>query len=38
MESVFVPRPLVIVARLPRNDVGKMPREALLQLLTQVRS
>ena len=38
MESVFVPRPLAIVERLPRNDVGKLPREALLQLLTQARS
>jgi acyl-coenzyme A synthetase/AMP-(fatty) acid ligase len=38
MEPVFVPRPLLIVERLPRNDVGKLPREALLQLLTQARS
>ncbi|HMN44786.1 MAG TPA: AMP-binding protein [Povalibacter sp.] len=37
MEPVFVPRPLLIVERLPRNDVGKLPREALLQLLRQVR-
>jgi acyl-coenzyme A synthetase/AMP-(fatty) acid ligase len=38
MESVFVPRPLLIVERLPRNDIGKLPREALLQLLAQART
>jgi acyl-coenzyme A synthetase/AMP-(fatty) acid ligase len=38
LDGVFVPRPLVIVERLPRNDVGKLPREALLQLLGRPRS
>lgn len=38
IEPVFVPRPLLLVDRLPRNDVGKLPREALLQLLAQVRA
>jgi acyl-coenzyme A synthetase/AMP-(fatty) acid ligase len=38
LDGVFVPRPLVIVERLPRNDVGKLPREALLQLLGLPRS
>jgi acyl-coenzyme A synthetase/AMP-(fatty) acid ligase len=33
MDGVFVPRPLRIVERLPRNAVGKLPREALLRLL-----
>jgi acyl-coenzyme A synthetase/AMP-(fatty) acid ligase len=33
MDGVFVPRPLLIVERLPRNAVGKLPREALLRLL-----
>jgi acyl-coenzyme A synthetase/AMP-(fatty) acid ligase len=33
LDAVFVPRPLVLVERLPRNAVGKLPREALLQLL-----
>jgi len=30
VDPVFLPRPLVLVARLPRNDVGKLPREELL--------
>ncbi len=34
MDPVFLPRPLVLVERLPRNDVGKLPRE---QLLAQIR-
>lgn len=33
LDGVFVPRPLVIVDKLPRNAVGKLPREALLRLL-----
>ena len=33
LDGVFVPRPLVVVETLPRNAVGKLPREALLQLL-----
>jgi acyl-coenzyme A synthetase/AMP-(fatty) acid ligase len=33
MEPVFVPRPVVLVDRLPRNELGKTPREALLQML-----
>lgn len=33
MDPVFLPRPLVFVARLPRNDVGKLPREQLLAAL-----
>jgi acyl-coenzyme A synthetase/AMP-(fatty) acid ligase len=35
LDGVFVPRPLVLVERLPRNAVGKLPREALLQLLAR---
>jgi acyl-coenzyme A synthetase/AMP-(fatty) acid ligase len=27
---VFLPRPLVLVERLPRNEIGKLPREQLL--------
>ncbi|HEU4780493.1 MAG TPA: AMP-binding protein [Steroidobacteraceae bacterium] len=38
LDGVFVPRPLVIVEKLPRNSVGKLPREVLLRLLTQARS
>ncbi len=37
MESVFVPRPLLIVEHLPRNELGKLPREALLQVLARAR-
>jgi acyl-coenzyme A synthetase/AMP-(fatty) acid ligase len=33
LDAVFVPRPLRIVAALPRNEVGKLPRERLLALL-----
>jgi acyl-coenzyme A synthetase/AMP-(fatty) acid ligase len=32
IEPVFVPRPLLLIDRLPRNDVGKLPRETLLSL------
>lgn len=33
MDPVFLPRPLVFVPRLPRNEVGKLPREELLAAL-----
>lgn len=33
MDPVFLPRPLVFVPRLPRNDLGKLPREQLLAAL-----
>jgi acyl-coenzyme A synthetase/AMP-(fatty) acid ligase len=33
MDPVFLPRPLVFVPQLPRNDVGKLPREQLLAAL-----
>jgi acyl-CoA synthetase (AMP-forming)/AMP-acid ligase II len=33
VDPAFLPRPLRIVDSLPRNDVGKLPREALLQAL-----
>lgn len=29
IDPVFLPRPLVFVPRLPRNETGKLPREAL---------
>jgi acyl-coenzyme A synthetase/AMP-(fatty) acid ligase len=32
IDPVFLPRPLLIVARLPRNATGKLPRRALLEL------
>lgn len=33
VDPVFLPRPLRKVARLPRNETGKLPRRALLELL-----
>jgi acyl-coenzyme A synthetase/AMP-(fatty) acid ligase len=33
VDSAFIPRPLVRVAALPRNDVGKLPKEKLLAAL-----
>ncbi|KAB7624177.1 class I adenylate-forming enzyme family protein [Alkalilimnicola sp. S0819] len=33
MDPVFRPRPLYRVPKLPRNDTGKLPRKALLELL-----
>jgi acyl-coenzyme A synthetase/AMP-(fatty) acid ligase len=33
MDPVFLPRPLVFVSQLPRNDLGKLPRERLLAAL-----
>jgi acyl-coenzyme A synthetase/AMP-(fatty) acid ligase len=38
LDGVFVPRPLVLVDHLPRNDVGKLPRDALLRLLEAART
>jgi hypothetical protein len=33
MDPVFVPRPLVKLESLPRNELGKLPREALMRRL-----
>jgi acyl-coenzyme A synthetase/AMP-(fatty) acid ligase len=33
LDAVFIPRPLRVVADLPRNALGKLPRQALLALL-----
>jgi acyl-coenzyme A synthetase/AMP-(fatty) acid ligase len=33
IDPVFLPRPRVFVPRLPRNEVGKLPREQLLAAL-----
>jgi acyl-coenzyme A synthetase/AMP-(fatty) acid ligase len=32
IDAAFLPRPLVLVDELPRNPLGKLPREALLRL------
>jgi acyl-coenzyme A synthetase/AMP-(fatty) acid ligase len=37
VDPAFMPRPLVIVDALPRNEVGKLPRESLLRLLGRAR-
>ncbi len=36
LDPVFLPRPLVKVAALPRNDTGKVTREALLALVARI--
>lgn len=33
VDAAFLPRPLVLVSHLPRNDVGKLPRDWLLAAL-----
>jgi acyl-coenzyme A synthetase/AMP-(fatty) acid ligase len=33
VDPAFMPRPLVLVDRLPRNDLGKMPRDLLLKAI-----
>ncbi|MBL8267648.1 AMP-binding protein [Steroidobacter sp.] len=33
VDSAFLPRPLLIVEELPRNELGKLPRENLLKAL-----
>ncbi|HET9031514.1 MAG TPA: AMP-binding protein [Dokdonella sp.] len=35
IDPVFLPRPLRIVDRLPRNETGKLPRQALISALQQ---
>jgi acyl-coenzyme A synthetase/AMP-(fatty) acid ligase len=33
LDPVFLPRPLLLVPRLPRNETGKLPQEALRELV-----
>ncbi len=33
VDAVLVPRPIVVVNALPRNEVGKLPKERLLEVL-----
>jgi acyl-coenzyme A synthetase/AMP-(fatty) acid ligase len=35
IDPVFLPRPLLLVGRLPRNTTGKLPHQALEALLDQ---
>jgi acyl-coenzyme A synthetase/AMP-(fatty) acid ligase len=37
VDPVFLPRPLFLVATLPRNETGKLPRTALLDMLRTMR-
>jgi acyl-coenzyme A synthetase/AMP-(fatty) acid ligase len=36
IDPVFLPRPLLLVERLPRNDTGKLPQHTLQQLAAQL--
>jgi acyl-coenzyme A synthetase/AMP-(fatty) acid ligase len=38
VDPAFLPRPLLIVTALPRNELGKLPREQLLALLQRPRA
>jgi len=38
VDAAFVPRPLVVVPSLPRNELGKLPLNQLLRLLAEARS
>ena len=38
VDAVFLPRPLVIVPALPRNEVGKIPMDLVLKQLRNARS
>ena len=35
IDAAFMPRPLRLVASLPRNTTGKLPRQALDRMLTE---
>ena len=35
IDPLFLPRPLRLVAELPRNETGKLPRAALIEMLKQ---
>jgi len=35
VDPVFLPRPLLLVAALPRNDTGKLDRAALIGMLRE---
>lgn len=37
VDAAFVPRPLVVVPSLPRNELGKLPLDRMLQLLADAR-
>ena len=37
IEPAFLPRPVYLVAELPRNALGKLPRDEILRLIAQAR-
>jgi acyl-coenzyme A synthetase/AMP-(fatty) acid ligase len=37
IDATFLPRPLCLVDALPRNNLGKLPREEVLRLLAESR-
>lgn len=37
IDAAFLPRPLYLVDRLPRNDVAKLPRAAILKLFAELK-
>jgi acyl-coenzyme A synthetase/AMP-(fatty) acid ligase len=37
IDAAFLPRPLHLVAALPRNTLGKLPREEVMRLLAESR-
>ena len=38
IDPVFLPRPLILLDKLPRNETGKLPRTALLEILDNLRN
>jgi acyl-coenzyme A synthetase/AMP-(fatty) acid ligase len=38
IDPVFLPRPLLLVERLPRAESGKLPRRALLEMFAELRA
>ena len=38
LDPAFLPRPIILIDRLPRNATGKLPQQALMTLLEQYRA
>jgi acyl-coenzyme A synthetase/AMP-(fatty) acid ligase len=38
IDPVFLPRPMLLVEQLPRTEHGKLPRQALLEMFTELRT
>jgi acyl-coenzyme A synthetase/AMP-(fatty) acid ligase len=36
IDPLFLPRPLILVDRLPRNETGKLPRDDVVAFVRQV--